>query len=167
MGVLVEEVRVWNTPIFGAYLLWAFTRSYRSNHPEGEAPIGILHFFAYAILMNPRYADRISGKRKDLQSFVRGFNDNREMDLLVGIHDVVKAHRASTMQAIDIAVAQGLLVWDDDTGRIYAHEDIPRAKPGRSLREYTKRLGNKAEVLGKWFSEHDVPTIAGYLKVVL
>lgn len=167
MGLVVEEVKTWNTPIVGGYLLWMFTRSYRQHHPTADAPVGILHFIAYAILMDTRLTKRITGHRKSLQSYVRGFSDEREVDLLVGLHDVVKRKRGNTMQAIDLGASQGLLAWDHDTGRIYATDDVPKAKRGRALRRDMSSLGKKAEMLGKWFAEHDVLTIASYLKVVL
>ncbi|RLA48085.1 MAG: hypothetical protein DRR06_00620 [Gammaproteobacteria bacterium] len=167
MGILVEEVKMWNTPVVGAYLLWSFTKAYRTYHPEGEAPVGILHFIAYALLTDQRLTKRISGNRPNLQSYVRGFQEKGEVDLLVGVHQEVISRRANAMDAIDIAVARGLLVWDVDSGRIYARESLPRAKKGRAMSEYARKLGKKAEILGQWFSQHDALTVASYLKVVL
>ena len=43
MSNLVDEVREWNTPIIGAFLLWHFTTGYKQNHPHGESPVVILH----------------------------------------------------------------------------------------------------------------------------
>ena len=44
MGKLVEEVKEWNTPVIGAYLLWHFTQGYVQNHPNGDAPVVVLYF---------------------------------------------------------------------------------------------------------------------------
>jgi hypothetical protein len=46
LGQLVDEVKLWNTPIVGAYMLWKFTQGYCDGHPNGDAPIGLLHFVA-------------------------------------------------------------------------------------------------------------------------
>jgi hypothetical protein len=51
MDTIVDEVKLWNTPLVGAFLLWKFTQGYTENHPSGEAPIGLLHFIA----LSPSY----------------------------------------------------------------------------------------------------------------
>ena len=44
MGQLVEEVKLWNTPTIGAYLLWRFTKGYTKNHPTEDAPVALFTF---------------------------------------------------------------------------------------------------------------------------
>ncbi|WP_407270380.1 three component ABC system middle component [Radiobacillus sp. PE A8.2] len=167
MGRLVQEVKIWNTPLIGAYLLWRFTQGYSNNHPKGEAPIAILHFIAIAILTNNRLLDAISNRREGLQSYIRSFEDNKDIDLLLSIHSKVGERKSYTLKAIDIAVGQGLLIWDPTSGRIYPCDLVKRASNGKALKNKIKREGDKAEILGKWFSKHDIPTITTYLKVVL
>jgi hypothetical protein len=166
MGKLVEEVKIWNTPIIGGYLLWKFTNGYCKWHPNGDAPIGILHFIALAILTNERLVKPISNKRDSLQSYVRSFEDNKDSDLLLSIQDRIIDKREYTLKAIDIAITQGLLVWDTDSGKLYPRDLISRTKRGNALKSKIKSEGEKAEILGKWFSTHDITTIAAYLKVV-
>jgi hypothetical protein len=76
MGKLIDEVREWNTPIVGAYLLWRFTKGYMNNHPNGDAPIAILHFIVSGILTNPEIYDAINGHKPDLTSFIRWFSED-------------------------------------------------------------------------------------------
>lgn len=166
MAQLVEEVKTWNTPIIGAYLLWRFTDGYCNAHPDGDAPIGLLHFIASAILTSSNLKKSISDRRSDLQSYVRSFEENKESDFLLNIHERVKNHLQYTLTAIDIAIAEGLLVWDVESGKIYPKKLEKQAGRGKALKETIKRDGNKAEILGKWFSQHELSTIAAYLKVV-
>jgi hypothetical protein len=167
IGLIAEEVRVWNTPLVGAFLLWKFTSGYCESHPNGDAPVAILHFIASAILANPKLNETVSNRRKNLQSYVAGFEDKKQMDLLLSLQDRIASRRRLTLSAIDAAVYARLLSWDVESGKLYPHE-LPKA-PGRgkSIRPILAREGEKARILGAWFSEHDVPTVASYLRVVL
>ena len=110
MESLVEEVRQWNSPTVGAYLLWKFTVGYCDAHPNGDAPVALLHFLAIPLLKSKRLLEPISNRRKDLQSYVRSFETSKGSDILISIHDRVKHDRGYTMAAIDIAVSSGLIV---------------------------------------------------------
>ena len=166
MGQVVNEVKLWNTPAIGAFLLWRFTQGYCSNHPNGDAPVGLLHFLASAILTNRKLLIPISNRRKDLQSYARSFEDSKDSDILSSIQDRIKKKREYTCAAIDIAVAEGLLVWDVDSGKLYPREFNNKQSKGNSLKTNIAREENKAEILGKWLSNHDISTIESYLKVV-
>ncbi|MEK4535445.1 three component ABC system middle component [Peribacillus sp. FSL K6-1552] len=166
MGKLVEEVKIWNTPIIGAYLLWKFTHGYCKGHPNGDAPVGILHFVAIAILTNERLIKPVSNRRDSLQSYVRSFEDNKDSDLLLTIQERVIDKREYTLRAIDIAITQGLIIWDTDSGKLYPCDLKNQPRRGKALKSKIKSEGEKAEILGKWFSKHDITTIAAYLKVV-
>lgn len=166
LGNLVEEVKIWNTPIIGAYLLWRFTQGYCDGHKVGDAPIGLLHFVASAILTNTRLSLPVNNKRKNLQSYVRSFEDNNDSDILLNLQSRIKEMRGYTLSAIDIAISKGLLVWDIESGKLYPRKLPKKAGRGKALRPKISTDGNKAEVLGKWFSEHDLSTIGTYLKVV-
>ena len=165
MDTLVEEVRVWNTPIVGAFLLWKFTEGYISNHPSGDAPIGMLHFIALPILLNRTLNSAISNRRDDLQSFIRSFEDAKTSDLLLSIHDKVAEKKMYTLQSIDIGVSNGLLYWDYDTGKIYS-KSVKNIR-GNRLRSSLEKEGNKAQILGRWFAKHDLNVIIDYLKITL
>lgn len=166
MGNLVEEVKVWNTPIIGAFLLWRFTQGYCEYHPTGDAPIGLLHFVALAILTNERLSKPISNSRKDLQSYIRSFEENKDSDILLSIQDRIKKKRRYIFEALDIAVADGLLAWDTETGKIYAKPLSNNPKKGNKLKTSAAKEGLKAEVLGKWMSQHNLATIGTYFKIV-
>ncbi len=167
MGLLVEEVKVWNTPLIGAYVLWCFTKGYCKNHETGDAPVGIMHFIANAILTSPNLVERVSNQRADLQSYVRSFEDKKESDLLLTIHERVKEKRQYTLDSIDIAVSEGLLVWDYETGKLYPKDLARKPSRGKNIKPMLSRHGAKAEILGSWFSKHDLDSVATYLKVVL
>ncbi len=166
MGNLVEEVKIWNTPVIGAFLLWKFTQGYCKNHPSGDAPIGLLHFIALSILTNERLSKHITNRRKDLQSYIRSFEENKDSDILLSIQTRIKAKRKYIFEALDIAVADGLIVWDTDTGKIYAKEIAKIPSKSNKPNEAQLGEGKKAEILGMWFSQHNLSTIASYLKVV-
>lgn len=166
MGMLIDEVKLWNTPLVGSFLLWSFTKGYSDSHPTGDAPVGLLHFIAFAILTNNQLMKPISNRRDDLQSYVRSFQDKRESDILLSIQPRIMDKRKNTLESIDIAVAEGLLVWDVESGKIYSRELERKPRRGKALKSNLRSDGKKAEILGKWFSQHDLPTIAAYLKVV-
>lgn len=167
MSRLLEEVREWNTPIVGAYLLWRFSTGYSQKHPNGAAPVAILHFIASAILTNGPLSEIISGRRPNLESYVRSFHENKQSDILACLHQRIMEKRTYTMNAIDIAVSSGFLAWDCEQATLHPRS-TPRAKRGgRKLSETIVSQGNKAEQLGNWFAAHDIQSIASYLGVVL
>ena len=166
LGQLVDEVKLWNTPIVGAYLLWKFTQGYCKGHPNGDAPIGLLHFVAIAMLTNKKLLKPINDMRDDLQSYARSFEKSKDSDILLTIQERTREKREYTMASIDIAIAKGLLVWDADSGKLYPRNLSKRPSRGKALNKMFKNDGNKAEILGKWFAKHDLSTIAAYLKVV-
>lgn len=169
MGQLVEEVRLWNTPSIGAYLLWRFTQGYCKGHPNGDAPIGLLHFVALAILTSNRLLEPISNRREDLQSYVRSFEKEKDSDLLISIQDRIRKRREYALEAIDIAITEGLLVWDSISGKLYPRDLTGPGGSKISEKGLANQIvfdGKKAEILGNWFSKHDLQTIATYLKVV-
>lgn len=161
----MEEVKLWNTPAIGAYLLWEFTKGYCEGHPNKDAPFALLHFVAAAILTNTKLLEPISNKRDNLQSYVRDFEHSKNSDLLLNIQERTKEKYRYTIASIDIAINKGLLVWDPDTAKLYPR-DIPPPRIKRVLQGKLDKDGKKAYILGKWFSQHNLFTIASYLKVV-
>jgi len=166
MGKLVEEVKEWNTPVVGAYLLWRFTDSYINHHHNKDAPVVILHFITCGLLTDTMITEAIHGRRPNLASFVRWFHEEKRTDLLACLHHHILDKREYTMKAIDIAVASGLLVWDTNTAKLYS-KDIKVVHGSANKGISVQSLGNKADILGKWFAEHTVPTIISSLEVVL
>ncbi|MBX4267548.1 three component ABC system middle component [Clostridium estertheticum] len=166
MGRILDEVKLWNTPIIGAFLLWRFTQGYCNGHPHGDAPIGLLHFLASAILTNKELLKPISNQRPDLQSYARSFENTKNSDILLSIQHRVMEKCEYTLAAIDIAIAAGLLVWDGESGKLYPCNLIKSPGRGKALKKDIVSEGKKAEILGKWLSKHDIPTIEAYLKVV-
>jgi hypothetical protein len=166
LSLLAEEVRTWNTPLIGAYQLWQFTLGYCESRPDGDAPVGLLHFIAGPILASPQLSETVNLRRKSLQSYALGFEDRKQVDILLSLQERILNRRRQTLAAIDVAICAGLLVWDAESGKLYARQ-APAASRGRHFRPPKKREGVKARLLGAWFAAHDLPTIAAYLKVVL
>lgn len=165
-SLVAEEVRTWNTPLIGAYQLWQFTMGYCEAHPNGDAPLGLLHFIAGPILASPLLSETVSRRRESLQSYAMGFEDKKCIDVLLGLQSRIQSRKRHTLAAIDAAICAGLLVWDPDSGKLYPRQ-VAKASRGRTLRAGLKREGEKARILGAWFAAHDLPSIAAYLKVVL
>jgi hypothetical protein len=109
----------------------------------------------------------ISDKRDGLPSFVRGFEDNKTSDLLLTIPDRINEKKKYTLQALDIAIAHGLLVWEFDTGKVIDRKLSKAPGKGFNLKPTFDQDGKKAFILGKWFSKHDLNSIASYLKIIL
>jgi len=166
-SLLAEEVREWNTPLLGAYLLWEFTSGYKEAHSDNASPIGILHFIALALLTNPRLAKYVSNKRSSLQSFALGIEENKLTDQLLSLQERISQRKQHTLESIDAAISAGLLVWDSNTGIIYPVELRKKPSHGKNLKATVKSYGAKSRLLGNWFSAHDIFTIANYLRVTL
>jgi hypothetical protein len=167
MSEIVEEVRLHNTPVLGAYLLYKFTEGYTNAHKSGEAPNALHHFIASAILTSENLKGPISDMRENLQSYIKSFEDTKTSDLLMGIHERVKEKMHYSWASIDIAVANGLLFWDSESGKLY-HKNLEKSPSyGNAPKAVIRRDGEKAEILGRWFAEHNLSTITAYLKILL
>ena len=167
MNDLVAEVQEWNSPIIGAFLLWRFTQGYSEAHSSADAPVALLHFMALPLLISSRLAKPINKHRDSLQSYIRSFENEKDSDILMTIHNRAKENRTLVMASIDIAVASGLLYWDTGSGKLFPKKSVAQPRKGKGLRTQYLRNGMKAELLGKWFAMHSVATVATYLKVVL
>ena len=169
MNRLIEEVKEWNTPIVSAYLLWRFSSGFCEKHPHGEAPVVILHFIAAAILTSDQLSNVISRRRPNLESFVRSFNEDKKSDVLACLSQRIISKRSYTLASIDIAVSSGFLAWDSNCATLHPRSVLTndKRKKGRKLGTTIIDRGNKAEILGEWFANHDIPSITSYLGVIL
>ncbi len=166
MSNLLDEIKEWNTPIVGAYLLWQFSSGYQKKHVNGESPIVYLHFIANAILTDIELSENISRRRKNLESYVRAFIDEKRSDLLAGLHQRVLNKREDTLAAIDIAVSNGILVWDCENATLCPRE-LHSSQGVIKLSSTVSKMGKKASILGEWFSACDLVSITSYLGVLL
>lgn len=167
MNNLSDEVSEWNTPIIGAFLLWHFALGYKRKHIVGDAPVVLLFFIAIGILTNSNFMEKISRRRKNLESFVRCFTEKHESDLLGCLQSKIIKKRAYVAAAIDIAVSSGLLVWDYDRATLCPVDIRIPKRGGIKLGKEITKGASKAELLGEWFSEHDIPSLTSYLGVIL
>lgn len=167
MSKLTENILSWNTPIIGSYLLWRFTKGYTEEHDFGESPDIILHFIAIAILTDQLLSRPINNYKKDLLSYVRSFEKEKDIDLLFKIQDKIDNKKKYTLTAIDLAIQAGLILWDIESGKIHYYKIADKKLKSLAIKKTHSDNGKKAEILGKWFAHHDVETIVSYLKVVL
>lgn len=167
MDQLSEEVRQWHSPLIGAYLIWKFTLGYYNNHPKGDAPSALLHFISIPLLTNNNLLKGINNRRDNFQSYIRSFESSKDSDYLLNIHNMILEKREYTLKSIDVAISTGLIKWDSVSAKIYPLEKIKKIKRGHNLRQNLDKDGKKAEILGKWFTEHSISDITTYLKVVL
>ena len=124
-----------------------------------------MQFIALAILTNIDILDLISNRRLNLQSFVRSFEENKNIDILLNFHEVIKQKRLYTLESLDMGITKRLFSLDSETCKVYPIKDHFLGKI-KGLNKNMKGYGNKAEILGKWFSQHDLQTISTYFKVI-
>jgi hypothetical protein len=167
MGKLVEEVREWNSPVVGAYLLWRFTQGYVKNHPHGDAPVAILHFIANTLLTSIDFNNSITGHRPNLASYIKAFTEDNRSDLLACLAQRIHQQREFAMKAIDIAVATGLLAWEVETAKLHPLNDFTPIRGSGIKGISVQATGKKAEILGKWFAKLDIHTVTSSLGVIL
>lgn len=165
MGHIVDEVKLWNSPVIGAYLLWRFTKGYTNNHKNGDHPVALLHFVAYAILTDYKMIEFISNRRRNLQAYVRSFEEKKRTDILLNLQDKINKKKELALLSIDIAISKELLYWNTDNGKLLANTNLRKPNKGNNVRNSMTLYGNKAETLGKWFSEHNISSISAYLEV--
>ena len=167
MTNLACEVSEWNTPVVGAFLLWHFSLGYKQHNEMKDCPVVILHFIAMGILSSCNFLDKISRRRSNLEAFIRSFYESNQSDLLACLQQRIKSKMAYTSAAIDIAVSSGLLFWDYDKAILCPTEPPTNTRRGIKIGDEMKKMAYKAEILGEWFSEHDISSITLYLGVVL
>lgn len=159
-----EEIIEWNTPLILTYLLWKFTIGYEEAS-NGVSPVALFHFLAAAILTNDKLSHPISKRISGIESYVNGFRNRKETDILDRIHDIVLQKRETTFKALDIGISAGFIAWDTDNARIIPRKFNPRLKETK-LDLYICKRGKAAMILGQWFAQSDLPTISTYLGVL-
>ncbi len=165
MSSWADEIREWNTPLLGAYLLWNFTKGYESAG-EKQSPAFLYHFIALPILESPALSSAINRHRKDFSSYVRSFSKDGKMDVLAKLNDKVYQWRLNTLRALDVGFAVRLFEWKEEMTRLHAtrqNEDEMVV----SLSDSILKLGSKAFLFGTWSAFVELPVFAGLLGVQL
>ena len=165
MSSFSAEIREWNTPLLGAYLLWRFTQGYESTN-DRKSPVFLFHFIALPILESPELSLPIRGRRNSFSSYVRSFVDDKKLDVLAKLNDRVIDFRENTMQALAIGFAARLFVWKDNMTRLHALNGDD-ALVSQFLAEPIIKLGNKAFRFGTWSSSIPLPVFSEFLGVSL
>lgn len=167
---LVEEYRICNTPVVGAYVFWCFARSFvKESIKIGKPrdPHFLLFCYVAAIFSDRRILDELS-LRRGISSFRRSLTKEKKGVLFDGIHARVKEMLPYTMAALDVAYTCGILRMDSESGNIAPIAF--KAKRGTSV-HVSKDLSDDVtlmETLGRWFAHYDSPAeVAKKLEVVL
>ena len=167
---LVEEFRVCNTPVIGAYMFWRFARKYvEETRKSGSmrSPHLLLFCFVAAIMSDRRILDELRQKRS-ISSFRRYLSKERKGVLFDAIHYRVKEMLPYTMAALDIAYTCGILKMNSDTGQVEPQAVASKKGSPAFISEAIKRDAGLAETLGRWFSKYNNPAeVARKLEVVL
>ena len=170
-SIFAEEYRVWHTPVISAYLFWRFATMYMSPGKgiKREAPSCIFFFILGGILrQNALIKNYIIG-RKTLITMLKAIKKSGDADLIDTIHNRIRETMSHTSQAIDIAVASGMLEWDFDKATLVPQK-INSISGSAKFRDskYFNRLVSIVENLAKMFSDVPSPSdLAALLKVRL
>ena len=148
MSSLASEIKEWNTPILGAYLLWKYTKGYETS-ADGRHPEFLLHFVALPILMSPELSRPICRQRKSFASYAASFSNEGQSDVLAKLDQMVFEQRANTMTALEIAIASHLLRWTDDKQRLCALK-VNEKEGVNFVSKSNLDLGKKAFLFGSW-----------------
>lgn len=166
MNIFSDEYSGWNSPIIGAYLLWRFSCGYKQNHRELVSPCIILYFLAYTLLSSKKYVNEINNRKANLNSFVKKFVESDAEDIIACFSNEVEYYKKNCMKSIQIGVNIGLLFWDINQSAL-----VPRSlklvRGSGLMGKDAIKIGNAAEILGKWFSKEKISNIASILGVVL
>lgn len=165
MSSLSSEIREWNTPLIGAYLLWRFTEGYEATG-ERESPEFLFHFVVLPIFESPELLRPINGRRNSFASYVRSFSTDGKLDVLAKLSDRVMDLRGKTMLALEIGFATGLFEWKDNMSRLHALQR-DGAFVSQFLAEPLIKLGSKAFRFGTWSSSIPLPVFSKFLGVEL
>lgn len=165
MSSFSTEIREWNNPFLGTYLLWRFTQGYESAG-EKESPQFLFHFVVLPILESPELSAPINGHRKSFASFVKSFSTNGKLDVLAKLNEKVIVLREQALLALDIGFASNLFAWNDDKTRIHAlrHDDSFALL---ALADPIIKLGIKAFRFGTWTSSISLSVFSEFLGVEL
>jgi len=167
---LVEEFRISNTPVIGAYMLWVFAKEYvdaTQNAGLKRMPNFVLFCFVAAIMSDRRILNEMKLKR-GISSFRRNLSGERKGVLFDGIHDRVKDMLPYTLAALDIAYACGILKMNSETGEIEPQKVSSKSGTLSFISAAIKSDAALAKTLGRWFSKYNSPAeIARKLEVVL
>lgn len=165
MSSFSTEIREWNTPLLGAYLLWRFTQGFEASG-DGESPELLFHFVALPILESPELSRPIYGRRNSFASYIKSFAYDGKLDVLAKLNEKVNRSRENTMRALEIGFAVNLFEWKDGMARIHALESNDSVAL-LFLADQVVKLGNKAFRFGTWTSSIPLPVFSEFIGVEL
>lgn len=165
MNSIEEEVRIWNTPLVNGYFLWRFVSGYADAHPSHEPPTVILCVIALTIMSDETLYEPINSRKKRLSAYVYSFVKEKKADALATLHLLIGESKYMCIDAIDAATAAGVVVWDVEHGALAPGDFIE--VDAKRCGKRNKANGDRAELLGRWFSELNLNQIVTLLGVKL
>lgn len=161
---LIEEMRLRESPVIDAGIVWYFIRSCEkeSGHP---VPL-LLVFIGHAILSDRRLIAHL-GAKKTLSSFVREVVKKKEINRLAALPQSISASMKRTTAALDVLVGAGLVKWHFKIAALSSTEAAEMPDCGK-LKGSMKESCKQAERLGFVFAKFgDVASVADELGVYL
>lgn len=167
----IEEV--WNSPVVGSYLLWKFSVGYCLRYPKSgrhvnkvsPAPHMALAFPALAILMQPKFSNRIAEKYETLEHWVREFVVSSHKNVFASLTKDIIFRKRMILESIDMAYTTRLLGGAGDCGTMFPLLEEESKKMQSHANRFRNDLGKKAELLGMWFSFEEPSKISRLLEV--
>ncbi len=163
---LSEEVRHVQNPALGAFLSWRFACGYSAARNEAPAcPVPLLFFPLPMVLHHETFRSLESTRRQTgLRTFAAKFatRANNESDILLSLHDRVKAMRSLSLRSLQIATGAQLLTVDVEAGAAYP---LTKTFPKAGVPESIRALAKNAEKLGGWCGELTLLEVSSILKV--
>ena len=166
-SALVEELRIWNTPVIGAYLAYRFVKTFAQKRPDKRPPDLIMLCLAIAVLSDRRLSSNIR-LRRGISSFRRYLEGEKNAVAFDGIHDVVAKTLPYTLAAIDIALACGIVRVNAESATIEAVDFQSRKGTNDIITTAITEDVKIIETLAKWFAKFENSSVvADKLEVLL
>lgn len=164
---LVEEYRICNTPVIGAYVFWRFAKAYTDARADHASPHFLLFCFVSAMFSDRDLLKEMKLKR-GISSFRRHLASVKASSLFDGIHGRVKDMLPYTMAALDVAYSCGILKLRAEEGWV----EYVKIKVKRGTKSLVSKAieddAKLAEMLGRWFALYEGPVeVAQKLEVKL
>lgn len=167
---LVEEFRISNTPVIGAYMFWRFAKKFAEESRKAgkkRNPHFLLFCFVSAIMADRKILNELRLKRS-ISSFRRFLTGDHKGVLFDNIHGRVKDMLPYTMAALDIAYACGLLKMHSENGEVEPFAVTTKRGTLPFVSDEISADAKLAETLAKWFLKYENPAeVARKLEVIL
>jgi hypothetical protein len=162
---LAEEVLQVQNPALGALLQWRFVLSYSAKRSGEPCPIPLLFLVAPILLFDETYQHlRSTNISTGIRGYAAKFGTSaaNESDVLLAVHDRVRAMRHLSRNAMRVAVRTRLIGIDLPAASAFSLvKTFPKSKIPETIRPMAKNSGK----LGAWCGSLTLSEVANILKV--